>query len=177
MIELPVPVLISIVAPDRVGLIAEVTGALYDLGANLGDTAFAVLGAGCEFSCVAEMPRAVPAAEVEAALRRLPSLAGADLRVTAFPFAEGKEAAADITHVVEVEGGDRPGLIARMSEVFTEFGANVVRMNSRRVAGPLGTRYLTMFAVAMPAGRAESCLAAAHNTAGQLNLLCRYRTA
>lgn len=176
----PEQVLISIVSPDKVGLIADVAGELYGLGANLGDVSFAVLGAGCEFSAMAEMPAGVSARTVEEALGRIPSLAHAELRVTPLPFSAEHQDSAEITHYIEVEGGDRPGLIARLSEVFGEFGANIVRLNSRRrmdgEASGKG-RYLTTFAVSMPPGRAESCLNAVHNTAGQLNLTCRYRTA
>lgn len=169
--------LISILSPDRVGLIAEVAGELYGLGANLADVSFAVLGTGCEFSGVAELPAGVDAGEVEKCLKRLRSLEEAEVRVTAFPFAGEQGEMAEVTHLIEVEGGDRPGLIARLSEVFMQFGANVVRMNSRRRSSVEGGRYLTTFAVSMPPGRAESCLAAVHNTAGQLNLSCHYRTA
>lgn len=170
----PTLVLITIVGPDRVGLIAEITGELYDLGANLGDTSFAVLGAGCEFSCVAELPAGVHRAEIEAALARLPAMAGAELRVAAFPFGIDHRETAEVSHVIEVEGGDRPGLVARLSEVFVGFGANVVRMHSRRRAEGESGRYLTTFAVSIPDERAEACLAAVHNTAGQLNLICRH---
>ena len=40
--------LISIICEDHPGLIADVTGRLFDLGVNLGDTTFAVLGGGAE---------------------------------------------------------------------------------------------------------------------------------
>jgi glycine cleavage system transcriptional repressor len=177
MADVPSQVLISLTGPDRVGLIAEVTAALFSLGANLGDTAFAVLGKGFEFSCLAELPAGVSGEDVAATLHRLPTLTGAAIRVSGLPFEPEADERGDITHVIEVEGGDRPGLIARMSEVFAQFDVNVVRMNSKRVLGPSGPHYLTVFAVAMPPERATSCLAAAHNTAGQLNLMCRYRTA
>jgi len=171
-------ILISILGPDRVGLIAEVAGELYGLGANLADASFAVLGRACEFSCVAELPAGVGMEEVEESLRRLRSLEEAQIRVSPFPFSGDPGDLADVSHVIEIDGGDRPGLIARLSEVFMQFGANVVRMNSRRIVDEDGSgRYVTSFAVSMPPGRAESCLAAVHNTAGQLNLRCRYRTA
>ena len=38
--------LVSIFCPDREGLVAAVTRRLFDLGINLGDTAFSVLGLG-----------------------------------------------------------------------------------------------------------------------------------
>lgn len=170
-------ILIFILSPDRVGLIAEVAGELYGLGANLADASFAVLGRASEFSCVAELPAGVAMEEVEKSLRSLRSLEGAEIRISPFRFAGSGGDLSEVSHIIEIEGGDRPGLIARLSEVFMQFGANVVRMNSRRRMGEEGGTYVTSFAVSMPPGRAESCLAAVHNTAGQLNLRCHYRTA
>lgn len=43
---------VSMTGPDRVGLISAVTARLFDLGANLADTNFAVLGTGFEFNAV-----------------------------------------------------------------------------------------------------------------------------
>ena len=47
--------LVSIICEDYAGLIAEVTGHLFDLGVNLGDTTFAVLGGAAEFTSVCEL--------------------------------------------------------------------------------------------------------------------------
>ena len=47
-------VLISFICSDRVGLVADITGCLFDLGGNLSDTTFAVLGGGAEFTVVAQ---------------------------------------------------------------------------------------------------------------------------
>ena len=49
-------VLISITGEDQVGLIAKVTATLYELGVNLADTSFSVLGHGFEFASVSEVP-------------------------------------------------------------------------------------------------------------------------
>ena len=49
-------VLVSIIGPDRVGLVSAVTSRLFDLGADLGDTSFAVLGGGAEFTAICEFP-------------------------------------------------------------------------------------------------------------------------
>src|SRR5262245_7561107 len=42
--------LVSVICEDRTGLIAAITGRMFDLGINLGDTTFAVLGTGAEFT-------------------------------------------------------------------------------------------------------------------------------
>lgn len=168
-------VLISITGPDKVGLIASITGRLYELGANLDDTSFAILGEGFEFSAVCELPVELGIAQVEESLTSLHPLESASVRVETFGLGTTQAENARITHRVEVSGGDRPGLIARLSEAFLDYGANVVRMNSVRVPAADGSStYLTNFAVYIPANRADSCLAAIGNTAEQLECKCRW---
>jgi glycine cleavage system transcriptional repressor len=168
-------VLISIFCPDRTGLVAAITGRLFETGANLGDTSFSMLGSGAEFTSVCEIPDDAPAAEVEADLAALPELAGAQVSVRRFELDAAHGPAGRITHRVVVSGGDRPGLVARLSEVFGQYSANIVRMDAQRV--PEQGIYATRFAVAIPAERTEACLNTVANTAGELNLSCHVETA
>jgi len=78
-----------------------------------------------------------------------------------------------ITHRVEVSGGDQLGLIARLAEIFTHYGANIVRLEAQKLPDQEGGRYVTRFAVSLPPERAELCLAAVGNTAGSLGLASR----
>ena len=163
---------IAISCPDRTGLLAAITGRLFDLGADLGDTSFAVLGAAAEFACVAELPASLDPDETAAELGQLSELAGASVTVTPFTLAPIRSETGHITHRVEVRGADRPGLVARLAEVFAEFGANIVRMDSEHIPGGGEGDYLIRFEVWLPPERAASCLAAADNTAGSLGLSC-----
>lgn len=167
-------ILITVVGADRVGLVAAVTGRLFDLGVNLGDTTFAVLGTGCKFSAVAEAPAELAAEEVANELRALPDLADAEIKVNDFKFAADHAVSGRHTHRISVSGGDQPGLVARLSEAFVEFGANIVRLNSERVRGGRKTLYVTNFDVSIPGDRAQACLAAVANTAAQLQLECTW---
>jgi glycine cleavage system transcriptional repressor len=167
-------VLVSVFCPDRTGLISAIAGRLFEIGANLGDTSFAVLGAGAEFSSVCDLPAHVGIAELEADLAALPELAGATVSVKPFGLDAQHGETAKITHVVTVGGGDRPGLIARLSEAFNQFGANIVRMDAQRVPVPGGSRYVTRFAVSIPPASASSCLNTVSNTAGELGLGCSW---
>ena len=166
-------VLVSVFCSDRTGLVAAISGRLFDLGADLGDTSFAMLGSGAEFTSVCDLPASVSALEVEADLSRLPLLAGARISVRPFEMDSAHGPAGTITHRVLVSGGDRPGLVARLSEVFGEFQANIVRMDAQRV--PEQGIYVTRFSVAIPA-RVEACLNTISNTAGELNLSCHVET-
>lgn len=162
-------VLITITGPDQVGLIAAITGRVFELGGNLNDTSFAVLGTGFEFSAVCDIPSDVTIGQLEGSLTSLDSLSGATVRVETFDLGAAQADNARITHRVEISGGDRPGLIARLSEAFLDYGANVVRMNSVRMPGAGGSAtYITRFSAYIPEGREASCRAAIDNTAQQL---------
>ncbi|MEE8445457.1 MAG: amino acid-binding protein [Alphaproteobacteria bacterium] len=164
---------IAISCPDRTGLLAAITGRLFDLGANLGDTSFAVLGEAAEFACVAELPDSISPEEITADLAKLPDLDGADIAVAPFTLAPVHGERGQITHRIEVRGTDAPGLVARLAEVFAGFGANIVRLDSEHIPGGGEGEYSIRFEVWLPPGRAASCLAAAANTAESLGLACK----
>ncbi|MGH6961324.1 MAG: ACT domain-containing protein, partial [Dongiaceae bacterium] len=102
-----------------------------------------------------------------------------DAKLTAAPFAYQATHAPSghITHRIEIIGDDSPGLIARLSEAFVEFGANIVRLNSERIPGTSGARYATRIAVSIPEGRARACLATVANNAAELHMTCRWDAA
>lgn len=168
---MPDNALVNIIGPDRVGLVAAVSGCLFDLGCNLVDTTFSVLGGGAEFTAVCELPDGLALDTVDGELRSLPETADSKVAVSPFSLATSHGPSGEITHRIEVTGGDRPGLIARLSEVFVEYGANIVRLNARKSADALGQDlYEVAISVWIPPERAQSCLATVANTAGELGL-------
>ena len=165
--------LISIIGRDRVGVVSEVSGYLFDIGANLADGSYAVLGEGFEFSCIASFNQNTDLTEIQDGLLQLETLTDARITITPFAYSAERADTATITHVVEITGGDRPGLIARMSEVLVEYDTNIVRMSSKRVIDEEGeAHYRTRFAISAISERFEALSAALFNTAGSLRLDC-----
>lgn len=167
---------ISLFCPDRPGLVAAVTGRLFDLGANLGDTSFAVLGAGAELTALCDMPAGIHAADVERELAQLPETKGGRLSVTEFGLSSVHGPTGRITHRIVVEGDDRPGLVARLSEAFGQYGANIVTLNAEFLPGDAAgrPRYLVRFEAFLPERTRESCLATIANAAAELGQTCRW---
>ncbi len=163
--------LVSLTCDDRTGLIAAVTGRLFDLGGNLGDTNFAVLGTGVTFTSLVELPDHFDAASVRGELTALNETEGAEIEVTPTDRPTAHDPMGAASHVVTVAGGDQPGLIARVAEVFGEFGANIINMEAGRERGV----YAMRFAVSIPDDAAEKCLATVANTAEGMNLTCYWR--
>ena len=62
--------------------------------------------------------------------------------------------------------------MARLTEAFAEFEANIVRMDSQRAVGGGEGHYLIRFEVWIPEARAVACLATVANTAASLGLSC-----
>ena len=166
--------LVSIFCSDRPGLIAAIANRLFELGANLGDASFAVLGSGAEFTTLCSAPPHVDEKSLKEDLARLPELAGAEISVKGFGLDTGHAPTARITHVVAVGGGDRPGLVATLAELFASFKVNIVRMDAQTLPGTGDGRYVTRFALNIPANSVNACLAAVANTAGELGLTCSW---
>lgn len=168
-------ILVTLFCPDRTGLIAALTGRLFDLGVNLGDSTFAVLGEGAEWSAICETPDDLTADEIHADLIALPETAGGRLTVEPFGLQATQGPNAEITHRLTLSGGDRPGLIARLAEVFVQYRANVVRLNSQRLPdGTGGSRYVVRVDLNVPDATQASCLATVVNTAGELGMTCEW---
>lgn len=169
--------LIQIFARDTAGLVSSISGCLFDLGLNLGDTSFAVLGTGAEFSVVVEEPVPVSIREIDERLRELPELEGADIHVEEFDIEPTHAPQARITHRIVIRGEDQPGLVARLSEVFGDYGANIVRLSAERQVEGGHSTYVLRIAAWIPENRADACIAAVTNTASQLQLFSQWHRA
>lgn len=164
--------LVSVLGPDRVGLVSAVTGALFEQGVNLRDVSFAALGQGADFSAVCELPGGLAVADLTDSLSAVPELDGARLTVTPFTYDPNPGPLGLVTHRIEVSGGDQPGLIARLSDIFTQSAANIVRLEAQTLPGEDTGRYVIRFAVSLPPERVDTCLSAVANTAEMLGLTC-----
>lgn len=157
--------LLTIFTSDRVGLISEVTGHLFNQGVNLGDTSFSILGAGGGFSSIIEVPDHMEEFELMSELKSLPGLNYADIEVKRLSLPEQDIPSRETTHTIRFEGKDQPGLLARLSEIFSDFDGNIVRLKSEQIEENGVTFFVTNMAVNIPENRANSCLAALGNTA------------
>ena len=166
--------LVSVLSSDKTGLVSAISGCLFDLGINLGTTSFTVLGSGAKFTAVCETAPDINKAALLEALASLPELSDADIQVTDFEFSPEAAANAEITHRITIEGGDHPGLIARLTETFIEYDANIVRLNADRLTQNGELQYLIQIDVWIPPRREQACLASISNTASSLQMQCSY---
>lgn len=163
--------IVTVLCPDSNGLVAAITATLWEMGANLADTTFSVLGGGAEFSAICELPHGPELDLLERTLALLPELDGAEISVRPYRYDALHGPEGDVTHRITVSGGNQPGLVARLCETFVGFGANIVSLNAGPQAHDQG-RYVIRLAVWLPEAAADACIATVANTAETLGLSC-----
>jgi glycine cleavage system transcriptional repressor len=162
--------IINVFCKDQNGLIANITGALFDLGINLGTTHFALLGEGAKLTAICEADEQITKSDIQDQLLTIDAMDTADISIKPFTHVTKKPANAKISHNIVIDGGDHAGLIARLSEVFIEYNSNIVRMNAEKIQAQPHNLYHIEIAAYIPKDRENACLATLSNTASSLEM-------
>jgi glycine cleavage system transcriptional repressor len=165
--------LLTLVCSDYPGLISSITAELFAMGINLGDTNFAVLGKGAEFSAVLEIPESLSDKEIAEHIKHIDGLEQAEIQLKPFNYGTLRDEKGMVTHHISFEGHDQPGLVARLTELLSDYEANIVRMDTRVLNKSEQSEYVIELWVWIPSARADACLAALNNTAATLSMRCR----
>jgi glycine cleavage system transcriptional repressor len=137
-------IVVTVIGRDRTGTVADVSGALADLGLNLTDSTMTLLRGHFTMTLVCSGDAAV--AEVEAALAPLCADGSLVASVRQVP-PDGTEVAPGRPYTVMVHGADRLGIVAAVTTVIARGGGNIVNLGTR-LAGGL---YVLSAEVDMPA--------------------------
>lgn len=160
---------ITVIGPDRTGIVADVAGALSGLGANLTDSTMTRLRGHFAMTLVCTGPGA---AAVEQALAPL-SADGGLLATVREVQPETDAAAAGVPYVVSVHGADRLGIVAAVTRVVADAGGNITDLTTR-LAGPL---YVLVAEVDVPPGKADELSARLAGVARELGVDVTLRSA
>jgi len=123
---------VTVLGHDRPGIVADVTGALADLHGNLEDSTMTLLRG--HFAMVLLVHTGAGAPAVEAALH--PLTAGGALVINARVLDD--KSSSEVrghSYLLRVHGADRPGIVAMITAVVAEHGANIVDLGTRLVEG------------------------------------------
>jgi glycine cleavage system transcriptional repressor len=160
---------ISIFGRDRPGIVAAVTRVLADAGCNLEDTSMTILRGHFAMMLVVAGPGGVGEPELQAGLD--PVAGRLDLQVSVRAVTDEVTAAGGggARYAAAVYGADRPGLVARVSEVLAGHRVNIVGLETRLVGEP-NPVYAMHFELEVPAGLASQVQADLDAVAGELGV-------
>ena len=147
-----IPFMISVMSRDRVGIIADVTGAVKQLGGNLEDISQTVLREYFTMILLARFPDDITEEHVRAVFRD--NLGTKDLQIGVMPFSGDcnvpKVDVEDVqdAYVVTASGPDKVGLVAAISEYLRLKGVNILDLATRSENGT----YTMILLVRLPSG-------------------------
>ncbi|MEU4425465.1 ACT domain-containing protein [Actinoplanes sp. NPDC024001] len=137
---------ITVIGPDRTGIVADVSEALAGVGANLTDSTMTRLRGHFAMTLICTGPTAEA---VEEALE--PISAGGLLATVRKVEPEAEGGLAGEPYLVSVHGADRLGIVAAVTRVVAGAGGNITDLTTR-LTGPL---YVLVAEVDLPAGAAD----------------------
>ncbi|MCY7372723.1 MAG: ACT domain-containing protein [Spirochaetaceae bacterium] len=118
---------VTVVGHDRPGIIAEATGLLAELGANLEDSSMTILRG--HFAMVLVASAEVTAEEAQRALDTL-SDDTLSISVREVPH-ESVQAPVGPSYLLSVHGADRPGIVSTVTARISAVGGNVTDLTTR----------------------------------------------
>jgi glycine cleavage system transcriptional repressor len=135
---------VTVIGHDRPGIIAQATGLLAGLGANLEDSSMTILRG--HFAMVLIASADVSVGDAERALAPLTADGMLDVAVREVPQ-EAEPAALGPSYLLSVHGGDRPGIVSAVTREVAAHGGNITDLTTR-LSGEL---YVLVAEVDLPA--------------------------
>ena len=123
---------ISVMSKDRPGIIADVTGAIYELNGNLADLKQSVLCGYFTMILTASFVDAVTVDELAARISSVESETNLEVVVKDFvgPVYAGLTSGNSNIYVITAQGVNRSGLVARMGGLCSGYGINILDFNT-----------------------------------------------
>ncbi len=118
--------MVTLAGKDRPGIVAQVTGALYEAGCNLGETSMMRLGGNFGVLLMAQTDKG--AAELEAALRPVADELGLSLHLEPVDPQLHRHPEPDVC--ITVHGADRAGIVAQVTRAAADAGLNILDLES-----------------------------------------------
>ncbi|MBF9132697.1 ACT domain-containing protein [Plantactinospora sp. S1510] len=160
---------ITVIGPDRPGIVADVAEALAEVGANLTDSTMTRLRGHFAMTLICVGPSGP---EAEAALA--PVVADGPLVATVRQVgAEATSTPIGEPYLMSVHGADRLGIVSALTRVLAETGGNLTDLTTR-LSGPL---YVLLAEVELPPGTAEGLAERLAEAAARLDVEVTLRRA
>lgn len=146
---------LTVVGRDRPGIVAQVTGILYNLGCNIADSSCSILGG--QFAMILIIAHPVFTSR-ESFGDAFQPLEDADLTVALRVLKPGGELHPDLTGeicMISVYGADKPGIVYYVAKVLGERAINITDLNTKLVGSEQRPVYVMIIEAVLPAGISE----------------------
>lgn len=144
-------VVLTGVGRDRVGIVAELTQVLYELGCNLLDSSMTLLRGEFALILMVELNEGTSIEELEKGLTALEKQLGMTIHVRELTEDEWRDAdqGEQNQFIVSVYGADKPGIVARVTRALAERRLNITDVQTKST-GIASKIFLMILEVAAP---------------------------
>ena len=146
---------LTIVGRDRPGIVAQVTGILFNLGCNIADSSCSILGGQFAMILIIAHPTFTSRGSFGDAFQPLEDV---DLTVALRVIQPGGELHPDLTGeicMISVYGADKPGIVYHVAKVLGEQKINITDLNTKLVGSEQRPVYVMMIEALLPPAISE----------------------
>ena len=129
--------IVTVMARDRVGIVADVSGALFKLGGNITDLSQTLLRGYFTLIISVGTPDSVTADSIRSSVAAAGAAGEFDVGVKPYEPEPAQAPAETELFVLTTRGRDRPGIIARVTSYLAGQGINIEDFYARVVSGDL----------------------------------------
>lgn len=164
-------VVLTGVGRDRVGIVAELTQVLFDLGCNLLDSSMTLLRGEFALILMAELPENISVAQLESNLAALERQLGMRVHVRQMTDAELNDADEETNgFIVSVYGADKPGIVAKVTRELAVHHMNITDVQTKSTGGARKIFVMILEVTAPPDVTRTAVEAALRSIAQQLDV-------
>ncbi len=143
---------VTILGKDRPGIIAAITKVLYEKGGNIEDSSMTILEGEFAMILIVAFSGGLEGEELSRAFHSVEAEMG--LRVFVKPLSEEELIREEIPdarpYTLSIFGGDRPGIVYRITSILAERGINITDMETKILEGDKGPLYAMVLEVDVP---------------------------
>lgn len=144
---------VSVVGKDRPGIVAAITGGLFNLGCNIADSSCTMLGGEFAMILIISMKRPFSKARLIEELKPVCDGLGMTLGVrTLHPDEIIRQESDGEICMISVYGADQPGIVYRVTKELASRSINITDLNTKLIGTAEEPVYVLMLEIALPEG-------------------------
>ena len=125
---------VTAIGQDRPGIVAAISGALFELGGNIEDSQMSILGGHFAVMLIVSTPASVSRDQLATELGAVRERLGLEA-ITFNDLDELPPEASTPSHVLSVYGSDHPGIVHSVTAALAERGVNITDLETRITGG------------------------------------------
>ncbi len=143
---------ITALGKDRPGIVAGVSKALFELGANIEDSSMTILKSEFAMILIISTAQETKTSDFENHFKELTNKMGLFISVKDLGVDEihSKKHYSGIPYVMSVIGTDKPGIVYKISELLASKGINITDLNTKVVSGERTPVYTMILELDVP---------------------------